>query len=142
MSIHTRVSGSWREILSVHVHVGDVWKQCKNVYVKTNGAWKPLLSHQESVGIPGIFNTRKLSNVQIGSTITITGEATNNTFDQGDYYAFEISGASLLSGSLRVGPYPGSYTITLKATANEVSIYLTGNGMSTISGTITYYSTL
>ena len=142
MSIYTRVSGTWRDIQAVHARVSGAWKQCKNVYVKVGGVWQPLLSHQESTGIPGIFNTRTLNNVQIGSTITITGNATNDKFDSGDYYLFQITGANLVSGSLRIGPYPGAYAITLQATSSTVSVYLTGNGMSTLTGTIVYFSTL
>ena len=102
---------------------------------------KPLLSHQESVGIPGIFNTRTVNNVQVGSELTIAGTATNTTWDSGDYYEFQITGATLTSGSLRIGPDPGDYLIMLQATAATVSVYLTGNGMSSLTGTITYYST-
>lgn len=141
MSIHTRTGGSWKAVSEVYVKVSGTWRKCKNAYVKIGGAWKPLLAHQESVGIPGIFNTRTINNVLIGSELTITGTATNNTWDAGDYYEFQIAGATLTFGSLRIGPNPGDYSIRLQATADTVSIYLTGNGMSTLTGTITYFST-
>lgn len=141
MSIHTRTGGNWKAVSEVHVKVNGTWRKCKNTYVKVGGVWKPLLSHQESVGIPGIFNTRTVNNVQVGSELTIEGTATNTTWDSGDYYEFQITGATLTSGSLRIGPDPGDYSITLQATATTVSVYLTGNGMSSLTGTITYYST-
>ena len=142
MSIHCKVSGSWRDISDVHVKVSGVWKQCKNVYIKENGVWRPLLIHLDSTGIPSLNNTKTLSNVVVGSTIVISGSTVNNVYDPDDYYLFHIGNATLSFGSLRLGPHAGAYEIHLVANNSTVSIGLTGVGMTRINGTISYYSDL
>jgi hypothetical protein len=40
MPMHTRVSGSWKEIPFVHVRVSGAWKKVLSGYVRVSGAWK------------------------------------------------------------------------------------------------------
>ena len=83
MPAYIKVSGAYKTIDAAskcYVKVGGVWKACNQVYVKVNGAWKPCFSTYTSKTLSnavGIGKTITLNNVQVGSTITISGTITS-----------------------------------------------------------------
>ena len=42
MTIHTKVSGSWKEVSQPSVKVSGAWKNCTGVYTRVSGAWKTV----------------------------------------------------------------------------------------------------
>ena len=150
MPIHTKVSGQWKDVKEVYVKVGGVWKKCQNVYVKKDGAWKPLLQYQLSTALPTLTNdttkSKTIQNVAVGTIMTLGYNATNNVWDGSDYIGVSVGGATPISGAgmsgnqWRLGPGGGYYELKCTATASSVTIYIWGHGMTSASGTCTYYS--
>lgn len=112
MSLHAKVSGAWKTASAAYIKISGAWKQCKQVYVKVNGTWKPCLATAQTATGPAIGNTVTLSNVQVGSTITITGSksttfyigtneygATNVPFNGLAQATYTVTGATLVSSS-------------------------------------------
>lgn len=44
MSVHTKVSGIWKEVTELHVKVSDVWKGITEGWVNISGVWKQFFS--------------------------------------------------------------------------------------------------
>lgn len=44
MSLHAKVSGSWKEIGAVHTRVSGEWKECESVHVKVGETWREVFS--------------------------------------------------------------------------------------------------
>lgn len=136
MGISMKVSGAWKSMKAAYVNVGGTWKPCKNVYVRQGGVWRSL--YPLTVSVSG-SKTITLSNVRIGSVITISGTIVNNTYDPDDHYRITPSGATLISGSAKWGPYGGSYTNTYTATSASPSFTTVNDGLSSASATISYF---
>ena len=83
MTIHTKVSGSWKEVSQPSVKVSGAWKNCTGVYTKISGAWKTVWEAGKpdlyiAVGHAGssrYFTLLKRSgdNVSLASTYTLAG---------------------------------------------------------------------
>lgn len=147
MSIHCKVSGSWRGISDVHVKVSGVWKQCKNVYIKENGVWRPLLSYSVSAALPSLKNDTTVSktynNVVVGSVMTLTYNVTNNVYDGSDYAGVGLSGATFDGGgNWKLGPGAGTYVKNCTVTSSTVTISIWGHGLTAASGNVSYISNL
>lgn len=116
MSLHSKVSGSWREVCNAHVKVNGVWRQVEQIYTKVNGVWKPVWTygittnaeipayactnsydidhHWGSTSELHIIGTASSSyNVVPGTTATIT----YNVSLGGEYYYSEIGNESSYS---------------------------------------------
>lgn len=142
---YTVVGTTYKEtrVVGVSGCIGYLWEVKRTVDPGT------VVYTQTSTTIPTFGNSKTLSNVDTSEQITIEGESTNNTYDGTDYYQFNLTGLTIVSltsvgdisnvnGNIKIGPHSGTYKIVLKPTATSVTIALTGNGMSTISGTIYY----
>ena len=140
MSISVKVSNAWKSLSSPpSVLVGGAWKACKNVYVKKDGLWYSLYQNTMNFVTPDAGVTKTLSNVRVGSTITISGVLTNNTYDSGDNTTCTPTGATLLTGSEKWGPSSGTYTNTYSADVENPSFYFTRHGVTNIQITISYF---
>lgn len=40
MSLHTRVSGTWKDVNGVYVKQSGVWTRCESVHTRVSGSWK------------------------------------------------------------------------------------------------------
>jgi len=138
----TKISGAWKTVGSeydCYVKVSGSWKKCDQVYVKVNGTWKPCYSkappppqtQYNNMGLGTLpyatfdenyyryitpnWRTVSLSNIQVGSTITLTGNArtlwrsggSDGGADEGNYVGFELdcglNGAYFSYGSVNDG---------------------------------------
>lgn len=79
MPTQIKVSDSWKTVNAAgdcYIKVDGAWKKCEQVYVKVDGAWKPCFSTYTTKTVSnaiGIGRTVTLNNVQIGSTVSISG---------------------------------------------------------------------
>lgn len=150
MGIPIRVSGAWVESSAQYVRVSGEWKPCKNVYVRQGGVWLsvyPLTKALSSL-TNDIAKSTTISNVRVGSTITVTYSATNNVYDSSDYIGVGWYGCTVAavqngwvdsSGNWHIGPNGGTYTATFTATSSEVTFSIWGHGMSSATGSATYF---
>ena len=150
MGISMKVSGAWKAMKAAHVNVGGAWKQCKNVYVRQGGKWISLypLTTALSKLTNDTTNSTTISNVRVGSTITVTYTAVNNIYDGSDYIGIgwagctvnAIQNGSLTSaGNWKLGPYAGTYTATFTATSSTVTFSIWGHGMTSATGSAVYF---
>lgn len=42
MTMHTRVTGTWRELTKVYARVAGTWRRATNAYVKVGGVWQEV----------------------------------------------------------------------------------------------------
>ena len=150
MAISMRVSNTWKVMKVAYVNVGGTWKQCKNVYVRQGGKWMSL--YPLTTALSSLTNdttkSTSISNVRVGSTITVTYTAVNNTYDGSDYIGIgwagctlnAIQNGSLMSdGNWKLGPSAGTYTATFTATSSTVTFSIWGHGMSSATGSALYF---
>ncbi len=94
MSIHLRASNVYKDVDKIYVKVNGAYKECSQVYVKVDGVWKPCIfyiGNQTQWGINRGWNG--LSNVQVGSTITMcfNAELWTVIYDRDSYMGGTVS---------------------------------------------------
>lgn len=150
MGVSMRVSGAWKAMKAAYVNVGGTWNQCRNVYVRQGGKWISLLPLTKALSklTNDTTNSTSISNVRVGSTITVTYTAVNNTYDGSDYITIGWTGCTInavQNGSItstttwKLGPNAGTYTATFTATSSIVTFSITGHGMTSATGSALYF---
>lgn len=150
MGISMKVSGAWKAMKAAHVNVGGTWKQCKNAYVRVSGKWYALMPTVTALASysNGKTQSKTLSNVRVGSIITVTYNTVNGTYDASDYAYLSWTGCTLVKnangtiiadGRWNMGPKAGAYSATFKATAASVTFSVLSYGMSSGTGSASYY---
>lgn len=123
MTMHTKVSSVWKELLEGHERVSGVWKQFQAGFERVGGVWKRFYpaffvasdTYQDDEASPGL-----------GAEANIT------YFDDG-----EIEVLLAGSGAIEVGEWitptnlaPGAYTIRADVAAGSLSYGSTGSDIA------------
>jgi hypothetical protein len=132
MSLHTKVSGVWKEVGETFVKVSGVWKPCGDVLAKVGGVWKSILYASGSQ----TFTSSSTLTIPAGVyslTVDIQSAGGGGGFggDVMDYGASGSGGSAggRITGSIAVVPYQ-TCTITVGTGGNTGTTY-TANGSRT-----------
>lgn len=121
MPAYVKVSGAWKQATTApacYVKVSGAWKKCSQVYVKVNGAWKSCYATSQSKTGPNFGGTVTLTNVEVGSQITLTGRFESSFI--GTYYGTTQPGMAKFSAT-------GASFVTSEHNGSYMGVHTTGN---------------
>ena len=91
MTMHERVSGTWKEITGAHVNVSGTWKEITEGYERVGGVWKQFFSSSVLLN-PGSQNYSHVnpgalatSGVRIATDRDVDERQASNYLDRDDW---------------------------------------------------------
>jgi hypothetical protein len=109
MTMHAKVSGSWRTI-TPYVKVSGTWRTVQSGYVKVSGTWREFFTNV-LVYTPAI-SVSNYTKSGVGGTSTVS-------------FSLNNTGGGSTTGATQSSP--GSFTWILAGSASEYEVYVTGS---------------